>query len=121
MRCSRCPTRCSACDGSAGWLAALYSADFDVVRVLDAALDEDEETRALLASKLRGRNRVMDRLIASVEPHLTVSLPDAQSIFRAFAASGVYGALVVDAGWSPERFEHWLADTLVSQILRESP
>ena len=86
-----------------GWLTALYSTDFEVVRVLDAALDEDEETRELLVSKLRGRNRVMDRLIASVEPHLTVPLPDAQSIFSAFAASGVYGALVVDAGWSPDQ------------------
>ena len=104
--------------GSAGWLAALYSADFDVVRVLDAALDEDEETRELLASKLRGRNRVMDRLIASVEPQLSLSLHDAQSIFRAFAAPGVYGALVIDAGWSPERFESWLADTMVAQLLR---
>jgi AcrR family transcriptional regulator len=103
--------------GSAGWLVALYSADFDVVRVLDAATDEDEETRALLASKLRGRNRVMDQLIASVEPQLGLSLRDAQSIFRAYAATGVYGALVIDAGWSPERFERWLADTLVAQLL----
>lgn len=102
---------------SAGWLTALYSADFDVVRVLDAALDEDAETRDLLASKLRGRNRVMDQLIASVESQLTVSLHDGQSIFRAYAAAGVYGALVVDAGWSPERFEGWLADTLVAQLL----
>lgn len=104
---------------SAAWLVALYSADFDVVRVLDAALDEDEETRALLTSKLRGRNRVMDQLIASVEPQLAVPLADAQSIFRAYAATGVYGALVIDAGWSPSRFETWLADTLVAQLLRE--
>ncbi len=103
--------------GSAGWLAALYSADFDVVRVLDATLDEDEETRDLVVAKLRGRNRVMDSLIASVEPQLAIPLPDAQSIFRAYAAAGVYGALVVDAGWSPERFESWLADTLVGQLL----
>lgn len=104
---------------SAAWLVALYSADFDVVRVLDAALDEDEETRALLTSKLRGRNRVMDQLIASVEPQLVVPLADAQSIFRAYAATGVYGALVIDAGWSPSRFGSWLADTLVAQLLRE--
>lgn len=103
--------------GAAGWLTALYSADFDVVRVLDAALDEDEETRDLVVAKLRGRNRVMDRLIASVDEHLALPLADAQSIFRAFAAAGVYGALVHDAGWSTERFEGWLADTLVGQLL----
>lgn len=103
--------------GAAGWLVALYSADFDVARVLDAATDEDEETRTLLAAKLRGRNRVMNELIASVEPLLDVPLADAQAIFRAYAATGVYAALVVDAGWSPERFERWLADTLVAHLL----
>ena len=101
---------------SAGWLTTLYSTDFDVVRVLDAATDEDAETRHLVSAKLRGRNRVMDQFISSVEPQLTVPLSDAQAVFRAYAAAGVYGALVIDAGWPPERFESWLADALVSQL-----
>lgn len=102
--------------GAAEWLTALYSADFDVVRVLDAAMDEDAETRDLLRSKLRGRNRVMDRLIASVESELTVPLDDAQAIYRAYAAAGVYGELVEETGWPPSRFERWLADALVRQL-----
>lgn len=104
--------------GAAAWLVGLYATDFDVVRVLDAASDEDEDTRGLLAAKLRGRNRVMDQLIASAEPDLAVPLADAQALFRAYAATGVYAALVVDAGWTPARFEGWLADTLVAQLLR---
>ncbi|WP_229384552.1 TetR/AcrR family transcriptional regulator [Microbacterium allomyrinae] len=105
---------------SAGWLTTLYSTDFDVARVLDAAVDEDAETRELLAAKLRGRNRVMDQMISSVEPELSVPLAEAQSMFRAFAAVGVYGALVVDAGWTPARFESWLADALVHQLMSAS-
>jgi AcrR family transcriptional regulator len=104
--------------GAAGWLAGLYSADFDVVRILDAAMDEDAETRELLRSKLRGRNRVMDRLIGSVEGDLAVPLERARSVFRAYAAPGVYGELVVASGWSPSAFEAWLADALVAQLLR---
>jgi AcrR family transcriptional regulator len=103
--------------GSSHWLTVLYSTDFDVVRILDAAVDEDAETRSLLQSKLRGRNRVMDQLIASVGPQLAVPLADAQAIYRAFAAAGVYGELVVASGWSPTRFERWLADALVAQLL----
>lgn len=102
--------------GAAMWLTTLYSTDFDVVRILDAAMDEDAETRQLLRSKLRGRNRVMDQLIASVVPHLSVPLGDAQAVYRAFAAPGVYGELVVGSGWAVERFEAWLADTLVTQV-----
>ena len=103
--------------GAATWLTTLYSTDFDVARILDAALDEDAETRDLLHAKLRGRNRVMDGLIASVSADLVIPLADAQAIYRAFAAVGVYGALVEDADWSPQRFEGWLADTLVAQLL----
>jgi AcrR family transcriptional regulator len=103
--------------GAAGWLTGLYSADFDVVLVLDAARDEDEETRTLLAAKLRGRNRVLDSLIASIADELSTSLPDAQAIFRAYAAAGVYAALVIDAEWTPEQFERWLGDTLVDQLI----
>lgn len=106
--------------GSAHWLTVLYSTDFDVVRILDAAMDEDSETRALLRSKLRGRNRVMDRLIASVESELALPLEQAQSIFRAFAAAGVYGELVLDSHWAPEQFENWLADTLRHQLFAAS-
>ncbi|MFT3797881.1 hypothetical protein [Microbacterium sp.] len=39
-----------------------------------------------------------------------------RAIFRACAAGGVYGELVGDSGWSPARFERWLADTLVAQL-----
>ncbi len=103
--------------GAAHWLTVLYSTDFDVVRILDSALDEDRETQELLRSKLRGRNRVMDSLIASVEPLLSVPVVEAQSVYRAMAASGVYQELVVDSGWTPERFERWLRGVLSSQLL----
>ncbi|MCR2783919.1 MULTISPECIES: TetR/AcrR family transcriptional regulator [unclassified Microbacterium] len=107
--------------GAAHWLTVLYATDFDVVRILDTAMDEDADTRAVLRAKLRGRNRVMDQLIASVEESLVQPLADAQAIYRAFAAPGVFGELVVDSGWEPERFEEWLAGMLVAQLLRATP
>ncbi|WP_285116732.1 TetR/AcrR family transcriptional regulator [Leifsonia sp. fls2-241-R2A-40a] len=103
--------------GAAHWLTVLYSTDFDVVRILDGAMDEDAETQALLRSKLRGRNRVMDSLIASVESTLSVPLAEAQAVYRAFAATGVYQELVVNSGWTSARFEEWLAATLETQLL----
>jgi AcrR family transcriptional regulator len=103
--------------GAARWLTVLYSTDFDVVRILDSAMDEDAETRALLRGKLRGRNRVMDSLIASVETDLAVPLADAQATFRALAAPGVYGELVIDAGWPVARFERWVESTLLHHLV----
>lgn len=105
--------------GAARWLTSLYATDFDVARILDSALDEDAETSALLQGKLRGRNHVMDRMIASVESELGMPADDARAVFRALAATGVYGELVHSSGWTPARFEQWLADTLVAQLMPE--
>ena len=99
-----------------GWLAGLYAAGFDVVQILDAAMDEDPETRKLLRGKLAGRNRVMDAMIASASELLTVPVAQGQALFRAMAAPGVYEALVVEAGWSPERFGTWLGELLEQQL-----
>lgn len=100
-----------------GWLAALYSAGFDVVQILDAAMDEDRETRELLRAKLAGRNQVMDAMVASVADRLVVPLAQGQAMFRAMAAPGVYESLVVDAGWAPERFGEWLGGLLARELL----
>lgn len=103
--------------GAAHWLRVLYSAGFDVVLIFEAATDESPETRALLRSKLAGRNEVMDAMIASLEGHLAVPLLQAQAMYRALAAPGVYRELVEESGWSPEDFERWVGDTLQRNLM----
>jgi AcrR family transcriptional regulator len=103
--------------GAAGWLTNLYSAGFDVVMIFEAATDEGPETRALLRSKLAGRNDVMDAMIASLGDQLQVPLPEAQAVYRALAAPGVYRELVDESGWTPEQFEQWVADALERHLL----
>jgi AcrR family transcriptional regulator len=103
--------------GAAGWLTNLYSAGFDVVLIFEAATDESPETRALLRSKLAGRNQVMDAMIASLEDVLRVPLKQAQAVFRALAAPGVYQELVGESGWTPAEFEAFVADSLRRQLL----
>jgi AcrR family transcriptional regulator len=103
--------------GAAHWLRVLYSAGFDVVLIFEAATDESQETRALLRAKLAGRNQVMDAIIASLDGHLTVPVPQAQAMYRALAAPGVYRELVEESGWPPADFEHWVADTLQRNLM----
>ena len=105
--------------GAAGWLTNLYSAGFDVVLIFEAATDESPETKALLRSKLAGRNQVMDAMIASLEDVLRVPLKQAQAVYRALAAPGVYQELVDESGWTPAEFETFVADSLHRQLLRE--
>ncbi|MGE5289807.1 MAG: TetR/AcrR family transcriptional regulator [Micromonosporaceae bacterium] len=106
--------------GAAHWLRVLYSVGFDVVLIFEAATDESPETRALLRAKLAGRNEVMDAMIASLEGHLIVPVPQAQAMYRALAAPGVYRELVEESGWSPEDFERWVGDTLQRNLMPRS-
>jgi AcrR family transcriptional regulator len=103
--------------GAAGWLAGLYSAGFDVVMIFEAATDESPETRALLQSKLAGRNQVMDAMIASLESELRVPVAEAQAVYRALAAPGVYRELVEQFGWRPQEFAHWIGNALQRHLL----
>lgn len=97
---------------AAHWLRALYGAGFDVVMIFEAATEESPETRALLRSKLAGRNEVMDAMIASLDGKLRVSVREAQAVYRALAAPGVYRELVVESGWTEDDFERWLGGAL---------
>jgi hypothetical protein len=42
---------------------------------------------------------------------------DAGDIIHALLSPEVYGLLVVDRGWPPERYEAWLTQTLVDQLV----
>lgn len=103
-------------NAAAAWLVALYATDFDVVMIFEAATDESPQTRALLRSKLAGRNEVMDAMIASLEGHLRVPTAEAQAIFRALATPGVYRELVHESSWTAERLTAWLTDLLTRSI-----
>jgi AcrR family transcriptional regulator len=102
---------------AAGWLRNLYAAGFDVVLIFEAATDESPQTRALLRSKLAGRNEVMDAMIGSLNGHLQVSVAEGQAVYRALAAPGVYRELVEESHWTPEQFEQWVGDALERHLL----
>jgi AcrR family transcriptional regulator len=106
--------------GAAHWLRALYTAGFDVVTIFEAATDESPGTRALLQSKLAGRNEVMDTMIASLDGHLRGSISATQAVYRALAAPGVYRELVEESGWSADEFERWVGDALERQLLADN-
>jgi AcrR family transcriptional regulator len=105
---------------AADWLARLYAADFEVVLIFEAATDESRETRELLRSKLAGRNEVMNAMIASLEGSLAMTVGEAQAIYRAFAAPGVFRELVHEYGWSPDRFTRWLGSSLERDLFGDA-
>ncbi|MGD9694546.1 MAG: TetR/AcrR family transcriptional regulator [Thermoleophilia bacterium] len=102
---------------AARFLRSLFETGYDVMRLFEAAMAEDAQTRALLRAKLDGRNSVLNRIVASLGDALALPLAEGQAIYRALAAVGVYQELVVESGWTIDAYERWLAAELSRQLL----
>ena len=79
----------------------------------DAAMLLDELTR----QRQQGQGRVARALARARALRPTLRERDAGDIIHALVSPEVYGLLVVDRGWPPERYETWLTETLVDQLL----
>ena len=108
--------------GFAGLLRELMSRAAPVHRILADAARSDQEAAALLAEIARQRHEGQRRIArslaraGSLRPELRER--DAGDIIHALASPEVYGLLVLDRGWSGERYEKWLAAILIAELIR---
>jgi AcrR family transcriptional regulator len=92
-----------------------------VHRILADAARSDEGAAALLAEIARQRHEGQRRIARSLarskalQPELHER--DAADIIHALASPEVYGLLVIDRGWTGERYEKWLRSILIDQLL----
>lgn len=94
-----------------------------VQRILVVAAGSDPEAAALLAEYTRQRQEGQGRIAHSLaragalRPKLRER--DAADIIHALMSPEVYLLLVFDRAWSPDRYQRWLGETLVEQLLPE--
>jgi AcrR family transcriptional regulator len=92
-----------------------------VYRILVGAAGSDPDAAALLAEQTRRRQQgqgQIARLLAgagALRPGLRER--EAEDIIHALMSPEVYRLLVGDRAWSPERYEQWLRETLIGQLL----
>jgi AcrR family transcriptional regulator len=92
-----------------------------IYRILVSAAASDPDTAALLEELNRQRQAGQGRIARSLaragalRPGLRER--DAADIVHALMSPEVYGLLVLDRGWPPERYERWLTETLIGQVL----
>jgi AcrR family transcriptional regulator len=97
-----------------GRVAPLY-------RILQSAAGTDPDAAALLDDLTRQRQqgqRMISRSLArsgALRPELRER--DAADLVHALLSPELYGLLVVDRGWKPERYARWLERTVVDQLL----
>jgi AcrR family transcriptional regulator len=107
--------------GFSGVTCGIMSRAEPVHRILVSAAGSDPGAAGLLAEQDRRRQQGQSAIARSLaragalRPGLRER--DAADIIHALMAPEVYRLLVVDRRWSPERYEGWLAQVLISQLL----
>jgi AcrR family transcriptional regulator len=90
----------------------------DILTIYREAARTDPSMAAALAAMMKAREREIATLLSSMERDLRVglSLDDALAMTLALSVDAAYATLR-DAGWSGARYEQWLGDALVGQLL----
>lgn len=90
-------------------------------RILVSAAGSDPDANTLLAERSRRRSAGQDliaRALAragALKPELRER--DAADIIHALMSPELYQLLVINRRWRPQRYEQWLAQTLIDQLL----
>jgi AcrR family transcriptional regulator len=107
--------------GFAALLREVLARAAPVHRILADAARSDEDAASLLAEIARqrqeGQHRIARSLARSSALRAGLRERDAADIVHALASPEVYGLLVIDRGWSGDRYEKWLKATLIDQLL----
>ena len=92
----------------------------DIVAIHADAAATDASIRAEVNEVLGLRRKGIARLVRSLEGQLGpgIEAADAAAILDALTLPEVYAELAAINGWSADRYEGWLAESLKSQLLR---
>jgi AcrR family transcriptional regulator len=110
--------------GFARMTVAINARTNDVYRILSTASGSDPAAAALHADYQERRDAGQGQIARSLartralRPGLRER--DAADLVHALMSPELYRLLVVDRGWSPERYEKWLAGILADQLLRST-
>jgi AcrR family transcriptional regulator len=107
--------------GFVGLAAQVNSRTAAIYRILVSAAASDPDAAALLdeltGQRQEGQGRIARSLARAGALRPDLRERDAGDIIHALMSPEVYGLLVVDRGWPTDRYERWLTETLVDQLL----
>lgn len=105
--------------GFAAIVTAINARLGPLYRILVSASGADPEAATLLDDLTRQRRQGQLALVRSIADALKPGLTNrvAADIVHAVASPEVHHLLVVDRGWTPDRYRRWLSETLAAQLL----
>ena len=104
-----------------GVVARINSRTAPVYRILVSAADTDPEAATLLAEltgqRQQGQGRLAHALAQNAALRAKLKEREAADIIHGLASPELYGLFVSDRGWPLKRYEKWLTDLLIDQLL----
>jgi len=91
-------------------LVSAAGSDLDAAALLDELARQRQEGQGLIARSLARASALRPKLRER----------DAGDIIHALMSPELYRLLVLDRGWPAERYERWLTEILIDQLLAES-
>jgi hypothetical protein len=91
------------------------------VVIYQGAAASDPQMAQTLRDVLAAREREIRKLIDALTPRLRsdLTVDSALDLTLALTLPELYHLLVIERGWGVLRYETWLANALVSQLLRD--
>ncbi len=94
-----------------------YELMYDVIAVYQEAARVDPVIAQAVQTILGNRERAFRRHVKHIADRMRVSVDDGVAIYVSLVLPEIYRTLVVENGWSHDKYEHWLAETLMQQLL----
>ena len=111
--------------GFAGITRGIMARTEPLYRILVSAAGSDPGAAALLEEQTRQRQQGQARIARSLARagalRAGVRERDAADIIHALMSPEVYRLLTRDRGWRPERYQQWLQEILIGQLLPPPP
>ena len=106
---------------AARWIRRQFESGVDIIATYSSAAAVDDEMAQEYERVLAGRRAAVKRLLKGMRDALReeLSLDDAIAVYLAIGTPETYKELVDVGGWSPDRYEGWLATAMQSLLLRE--
>jgi len=108
---------------AAHWTRRQMELGYEIIAMYIEAARTDARVAKVWRRVLSGREAAVRRLLESLAGTLRseLTLEQALDIYVAATLPEVYRSLVLERGWSSDRYEAWLGDLLVSQFRGVAP
>jgi AcrR family transcriptional regulator len=96
-----------------------FEAMYDVMTVTMEAVRTDPEIAEMLGEIMASRERAFRHHLEAIAAHLApgMTVDEGVDIYVTLVLPEIYHSFVLERGWTPDRYETWLADNLVRQLL----